>query len=116
MVGAYGEVQGVTGPEAKSILVGKAGGCAELRARDRENGEAVGAQPREHRQRVGAVRLIQLTGAEFDGKRRGELCRHPVADDQIFRGLRREPGLHPFGVGFVGQGRDKERGVEIEAQ
>ena len=116
MIGTYGEVQGVARPQAKSILVGKAGGRAKLCARDRENGETVGTQPREHRQHVGAVCLIQLTGTEFDGKRRGELGRHPIADGQILGGLCREPSLHPLGVGFVGQGRHEERGVEIEAQ
>ena len=66
MIGAYGEVQGIAGPEAKPVLVGKAGSRAELRARDRENGETIGAQPGEHGQSIGAVRLIQLTRVEFD--------------------------------------------------
>ena len=116
MVGAHSEVQGVTGTQAERVLIGEAGSCAVLRGRDGENGEAVRAQPSEHRQRVGTVGFVQLAGAQLDGKRRGEFGRHPVADGQVFGGLRGEPGLHALCLRLVGQGGDEERGVEIEAQ
>ena len=108
MVGAYGEVQGVTGAQAERVLVGEAGGGAVLRGRDGEDGEAVRAQPGEHCQRVGAMRFVQLSGAQLDGEGRGELGCHPVADGQVFGGLGGEPGLHALSLGFVGQRGDEE--------
>jgi hypothetical protein len=57
MVGTYGEVQGITRPQAKPVLVSEAGSRAELYARNGENGETIGTQPREHRQHIGAVDL-----------------------------------------------------------
>ena len=63
-----GHVQSVAGAQAEYVLVGEAGGGAELLGADRECCEALGGEAGEHRQGGGAVGQAEMAGAKLNGQ------------------------------------------------
>jgi hypothetical protein len=116
MVGANGEMKRVGGTQAQRILIREPSRRAKLQPGHRQNGQTVGTQAGEHRQCVGAMNSVHLPGAQFDGESRRELRCDPIADCKLVGLLFAEPCLHAVGPRLVGQGRDKQRCIEIQRQ
>src|SRR5271165_731693 len=116
MIGADGQMQGIAGAQAYCVLVHKAGSRAKVQSRHWNGYKAVGSQSSERRKRLGPISDPDLPGPQLDREGGGELRRDPIADCEIVLRLASKPVLHPLGFRLVGQGCNRQRGVQIERQ
>ncbi len=93
MIGADRKVQRVTSAQAKRMLIGESGRSAEMKARNRQNGEALRAQPGKPGQSVGPADRFDLLCPQLDRQSRGEFRYNPVADRKLIWLLIAEPSL-----------------------
>lgn len=109
-------MQRVAGAQAKIVLVGKPRRGPEMAGDDGERDEALKAKPIEFHQCLSPMMLIELPSAKLDRKSGRNLGPHPFADREIIGAVLVEPSADDRRQRLVGNGRDHERRIEIEAQ
>jgi len=109
-------VQGVTSAQTDRVLICEPGGDAEMNVRNRQNGEALPAQPGEPGQSAGPAVRFDLSSPQLDRQGRREFRCNPLADRELGRLLIVKPSQDTCGFYLPRQRRNEQRSVEVEHQ